>query len=88
MNCLTSLILQRIQSLSSLCYLCDVLSHDAHSIVDLLLNGRCFRVAGGSAWVGRGAIARKVGVVRFGPRVYAASIYATRHEQRTNMTTA
>jgi len=82
MNCLTSLVLQRIQSLSSLCYLCDVLPHDTHSVVDLLLNGCCFRVAGGSTWVGRGAIARKVGVVRFGPRVCAASIDATRHEQQ------
>ena len=69
---LTSFILQRVQSLSSLRHLCNVLSHDTNSVVNLRLDGSRLCVAAPSAVlsrrVGRRASTGKVWVIRFRPR--------------------
>lgn len=44
---LTCLVLQLVQPLSSLCDLCDVFPHDAHGVVDLLLDGGRLGIASG-----------------------------------------
>ena len=62
----TCLVLQLVQPLSSLSDFCDVLSHDADGVVDLLLDSRRLRVARASRVRG-GAATGQVGIIRFRP---------------------
>lgn len=68
----TCLVLQLVQPLSPLGDLCDVLSHDAHGIINLRLDGRRLRVSRASR-VGRGAATGQVGVVRLRPARYQST---------------
>ena len=65
---LTCLVLQLIQTLSSLRHLCDVFSHNSDCVVNLLLDGRSLGVASRRAAAGGSAAsARDIWIVRFRP---------------------
>ena len=66
----TSLVLQLIQPLSSLCDFCDVLPHDANGVVNLLLDSCRLRVSRASRVRG-GAATGQVGVIGLRPRMTA-----------------
>ena len=65
---LTCLVLQLIQTLSSLRHLCDVFSHNSDCVVNLLLDGRSLGVASRRAAAGGSTTsARDIWIVRFRP---------------------
>ena len=65
---LTCLVLQLIQTLSSLRHLCDVFSHNSDCVVNLLLDGRSLGVASRRAAAGGSTTsARDIWIVGFRP---------------------
>lgn len=62
----TGLVLQLVQPFTSLSHLCDVVAHDANSIIDLSLDCCGLWVSASGLVVG-GAAAWKIGIIRFRP---------------------